>query len=248
MHSKFASLFAVLPYLMVVQIHAADAAPLPFAHAHNDYLHQRPLLDALDNGFCSVEADVFLVDGKLLVAHTAHELSDDRTLQGLYLDPLRRRIKRNGGRVHRDGPTFTLLIDIKNRGVETWQELNRVLADYSEMVSRVEDGEFHEAAITAVVSGDRAFDVIAATSPRFAGIDGRVSDIGSDRPTHLMPLISDNWHLHFRWQGDGRFPQQGELNCTDWSDRRTRKIAESASGQLRIPQLSGMSSRKPVPT
>jgi hypothetical protein len=116
------------------------------------------------------------------------------------------------------------------------------------MVSRVEDGEFHEAAITAVVSGDRAFDVIAATSPRFAGIDGRVSDIGSDRPTHLMPLISDNWHLHFRWQGDGRFPQQGELNCTDWSDRRTRKIAESASGQLRIPQLSGMSSRKPVPT
>ena len=25
------------------------------AHAHNDYLHERPLLDALDNGFGSVE-------------------------------------------------------------------------------------------------------------------------------------------------------------------------------------------------
>jgi hypothetical protein len=39
---------------------------LEHAHAHNDYLHQRPLLDALDHGFCSVEADIFLVDGELL--------------------------------------------------------------------------------------------------------------------------------------------------------------------------------------
>jgi len=38
------------------------------AHAHNDYQHERPLLDALAHGFQSVEADVFLVEGKLLVA------------------------------------------------------------------------------------------------------------------------------------------------------------------------------------
>lgn len=208
MHSNSASLLGLLSYLLLVPIHAADPTPVPFAHAHNDYLHQRPLLDALDNGFCSVEADIFLVDGKLLVAHAVRELSVDRTLQGLYLDPLRKRIKRNGGRVHRNGPTFTLLIDIKNTGAKTWQELNRVLADYSDVISCVEDGQFHEAAVTAVVSGDRAFDMIEATSPRFAGIDGRVSDIGSDRPTHLMPLISDNWRLHFRWQGEGRFPEK----------------------------------------
>jgi putative flavoprotein involved in K+ transport len=42
--------------------------PLPNAHSHNDYLRPRPLLDALDQGFCGVEADVFLVDGDLLVA------------------------------------------------------------------------------------------------------------------------------------------------------------------------------------
>ena len=34
----------------------------PAFHAHNDYLHSRPLLDALDQGFDSVEADVFLVN------------------------------------------------------------------------------------------------------------------------------------------------------------------------------------------
>ncbi len=45
---------------------AADAAPLVNAHAHNDYAHKRPLADALDHGFCSVEADIFLVDGALI--------------------------------------------------------------------------------------------------------------------------------------------------------------------------------------
>ena len=43
----------------------AEPTPLLHGHAHNDYLHPRPLLDALDQGFCSVEADIFLVDGKL---------------------------------------------------------------------------------------------------------------------------------------------------------------------------------------
>jgi len=184
-----------------------SSSPLQRAHAHNDYLHERPLLDALDNGFCSVEADIFLVDGQLLVAHTRRELEPDRTLQKLYLEPLKRRIQANGGRVHRDGPVFSLLIDIKNTGEATWLELNRVLSGYADLFSRVEDGVFHEGAINAVVSGARAWDVIEATSPRYTGVDGRLSDFGSDRPEHLMPLVSDNWRLHFRWRGKADFPE-----------------------------------------
>ena len=113
----------------------ATDGPLTRAHAHNDYLHERPLLDALNNGFCSVEADIFLVDGELLVAHTKRELSPERTLKTLYLDPLQKRIKYNGGRVHKGGPELTLLIDIKNNGEETWTVLNRVLAGYPEIFS-----------------------------------------------------------------------------------------------------------------
>ena len=48
---------------------SSEVEPLAQAHAHNDYEHPRPLLDALDHGFTSVEADVWLVDGELLVAH-----------------------------------------------------------------------------------------------------------------------------------------------------------------------------------
>ncbi|HOK78354.1 MAG TPA: hypothetical protein PLW35_11615, partial [Verrucomicrobiota bacterium] len=66
------------------------------AHAHNDYEHARPLLDALECGFCSFEADVHLVDGELLVAHDRIRTRPERTLTALYLEPLRRRVLENG--------------------------------------------------------------------------------------------------------------------------------------------------------
>ena len=40
--------------------HAAEPTPLLRAHAHNDYEHTRPLLDALECGFGSIEADIHL--------------------------------------------------------------------------------------------------------------------------------------------------------------------------------------------
>ena len=48
-----------------------SVTPLANAHSHNDYEHDRPLLDALDHGFTSIEADIFLFEGQLLVTHDA---------------------------------------------------------------------------------------------------------------------------------------------------------------------------------
>jgi hypothetical protein len=100
---------------------AADLGPRPLiaAHAHNDYEHPRPLFDALACGFASIEADIHLVDGRLLVAHDRKSVKPERTLEALYLDPLRARVRENGGRVYRDGPTITLLVDVKSEAVAT---------------------------------------------------------------------------------------------------------------------------------
>jgi hypothetical protein len=85
----------------------AQVTPLDRAHAHNDYAHQRPLLDALDAGFCSVEADVYLVDGDLWVAHDREDLKSTRRLTNLYLDPLLQRA-RNYGVISGNRPTELL--------------------------------------------------------------------------------------------------------------------------------------------
>ena len=59
---------------LALALTASAQKPLPKAHAHNDYEHKCPLLDALDHGFCGVEADIYLVDGTLLVAHDRKDL------------------------------------------------------------------------------------------------------------------------------------------------------------------------------
>src|SRR5215469_9460539 len=113
----------------------AQPRPLTNVHAHNDYEHTRPLFDALDHGFCSVEADIHLVDGQLLVAHSRAEVKPGKTLQTLYLDPLRERVKTNGGHVYPDGPEVILLIDVKGDWRATYPVLRDILKQYADMLT-----------------------------------------------------------------------------------------------------------------
>ncbi len=184
------------------------AAPLPQAHAHNDYLHERPLLDALAHGFASVEADIHLVDGRLLVAHDPKDVRPERTLEALYLDPLCERVRANGGRVWRSGPELTLLIDIKTKGEETFRALRETLNRYEEMLTSLKDGKLEVRAVRAIISGERPRALIAADPRQLAAFDGRLADIESTEPAHFMPLISDNWRNHFAWRGEGPFPAE----------------------------------------
>jgi len=194
-----------LSLLCSIALGADAPKPLVRAHAHNDYVHQRPLLDALDQGFCSVEADIHLVDGQLLVAHDLNKTRPDRTLQSLYLDPLRERIKANGGRVYRDGPPCTLLIDIKTDSKMTYPALHEVLEKYADILTVFKDGVPTLGPITVIVDGAR--DLIAAQSVRCATIDGTRVDLDSDAPAHLIPWISLEWKSVFKWNGQGPMPE-----------------------------------------
>ncbi|MEU2463625.1 phosphatidylinositol-specific phospholipase C/glycerophosphodiester phosphodiesterase family protein [Streptomyces sp. NPDC052071] len=182
--------------------------PLARAHAHNDYLHPRPLHDALAHGFTSVEADIFLVDGELLVAHEAGSLDPARTLVSLYLDPLLARVRANHGSVHaghRD--PLQLLIDIKTEGAATYLALDQVLRRYRKILTRCDRGRVRPGAVTPVISGDRAARApMEAQTTRYAFYDGRPEDLGGAAPASFIPLISGNWTTHFGWPGTGPFP------------------------------------------
>ena len=186
----------------------SHVVPLPQAHAHNDYEHKRPLQDALEHGFCSVEADVFLVDGQMLVGHDRKDLRPGRTLERLYLEPLRERVRLNGGRIYPGGPAIFLLIDVKTEAKTTYTALAKILARYDDILSMTRQGKFEPRAVTAVISGNRAQEAIAAEKVRYAGIDGRQTDLESTAPADLMPWISANWALAFGWRGDGPMPAE----------------------------------------
>ncbi|MFD6431724.1 phosphatidylinositol-specific phospholipase C/glycerophosphodiester phosphodiesterase family protein [Streptomyces venezuelae] len=183
--------------------------PLIRAHAHNDYEHPRPLFDALDHRFGSVEADIYLVDGQLLVAHDPVDLDPSRTLESLYLEPLAARVRAQHGSVYRGyyRTPFQLLIDIKTEGASTYAELHRHLRPYRHLFTSYSHGKVRRGAVTAVVSGDRAArGPMEAQRVRYAFYDGRLADLGGPAPASLIPLISDNWSLNFGWQGVGPMP------------------------------------------
>jgi hypothetical protein len=195
----------------------APPTALPRAHAHNDYEHPRPLLDALDHGFCSVEADIWLVDGALLVAHDRDEVNPDRTLQALYLDPLRDRVKANAGVVHPGGPGFTLLVDIKSDAEPTYQVLRGVLAGYDGLFTRFTATATTPGPVTVVLSGNRPTATVAAESSRLCAIDGRLPDLTADPPpsVHLVPLVSQSWSPTFHYFEDGVLPEPDRAKLRD---------------------------------
>ena len=55
--------------------------------------------------------------------------------------------------------------------------------------------------------------------------DGRLVDLDTQRLSHLVPLISDNWRSHFRWRSQGPMPEQER--------QKLRGIVEKAHGKAR---------------
>ncbi|UYM04699.1 glycerophosphodiester phosphodiesterase family protein [Solicola gregarius] len=208
---------------------AGRVAPLTQAHAHNDYEHERPLSDALAEGFTSVEAGVWLVDGELLVAHERADLDPKRTLEALYLDPLEQRVRDNDGAVYPGWEdSMQLLVDLKSDGPKTYRLLHRQLREHRDLLTqfapRVRDG-----AVEVVVSGNRPLDLMREQRRRWAGYDGRLGDLGSDLSPSLMPLVSDNWANHFSWTGEGPMPPAEQAKL-----RSLVRRAHSAGYRLRF--------------
>lgn len=203
-------MMCILALLSTLQPGPAPLAvvPLVHAHAHNDYQHDPPLLEALRHGFTSVEADVFLVGDDLYVAHDPDKITSERTLRSLYLEPLQDRVRHNGGRVYPDGGRFLLLVDVKSAAEPTWQKLHEILAEFRDMLTTFGPQGRRDKAVLVVVSGNRSLELMASQPVRYAGYDGRLTDLDSDSPAEIIPLISDRWGTHFTWSGDGPMPPE----------------------------------------
>jgi hypothetical protein len=213
--SQRLTVFAALALLLLLLRYPAPATergpeagvtPILHAHAHNDYEHAHPLFDALDNGFTSVEADVHLVGGKLLVAHGRKEIRPGRTLESLYLDPLKHRIEANGGRVYPGGPAVVLLIDVKTNPASTYTAIEAALQPYRSLLTTWHDDKPRPGAIMVIITGNRSQKRIGAAADRIAACDCDLADLDADPSPELVPWISAPWPRSFHWDGRGAMP------------------------------------------
>ena len=84
--------------------------------AHNDYVHPIPFFSSYVEEVGFIEADIFLQQKNLMVAHTISEIEQDRTLEELYLKPLQKKILYNRGFVYADHEKVVITDDRpKNR-------------------------------------------------------------------------------------------------------------------------------------
>lgn len=186
----------------------ADTALLP-AYAHNDYRNARPLETALALGFRGVEVDCFLVSGRFLVGHDRIDLDTSRTLERLYLDPLRDHVRRHGT-VLPGGEPLLMNIELKTDGQEAFNALHEVIDAYRELFTVVEDGITRPGPVRVILVGwQPPLDWLARQSPRFVAVQRHARELPADHaeyPSHLLALVSAEYEQLSRWQGLGPPP------------------------------------------
>ena len=103
--------------------------------------------------------------GQLLVGHDIADVKPERTLTSLYLGPLAKRVRKYG-KVYPNGPEVLLLIDVKSEAEATYQQLKKVLTNYSDMLTTFTANGIRTNAVTIVISGNRPIELASRESSR----------------------------------------------------------------------------------
>ena len=137
-------------------------------HAHNDYEHERPLFDALQYGFKSIEVDVHAWDNRLVVAHDSTDFTDLPDIMGLYLNPMDSLI--SNSLLDKNYFPLILMVDLKTSKEEALHLLNEVTNSKKELFF---NGSKNSGPIQILISGDPSLDVLEQLDNPYLFIDGR---------------------------------------------------------------------------
>ncbi|ASW75673.1 alkaline phosphatase [Chryseobacterium piperi] len=194
------------------------------AHSHNDYEQELPFWQAYYANFGSIEADVFLVNGKLWVAHTEKELSQDRTLESLYLDNISKQIKLNKGSIYSDpGKKLQLLIDVKQDYKTTLSALVTTLKKYPEITGNP--------GVKIVITGDRPQPGDFKNYPDYLFFDGDLDKSYTSDELKRVGLFSADLQGLVKWNGKG-IPRDEETE-------NIKKVVAAAHAQQKPVRFYG---------
>ncbi|MEZ0540298.1 glycerophosphodiester phosphodiesterase [Fibrella arboris] len=172
--------------------------------AHNDYEKPRPLTKAIEARADFIEADIYLRNGQLVVAHLPKEADTaTRTLESLYIKPIIALFEKNQGRISTDRKYApSLVLDVKDKVDDVLPKLlpllENNLAAFSRSVSPM--------AVRIVITGNRPRPEFYLDQPTYLFFDGRPSELYDDETAKRVALISDNFRSYARWDGTGDVP------------------------------------------
>ena len=166
------------------------------AHSHNDYQQQAPFLQAYHEGFGSIEPDVHLRNGVLLVGHDSTELTPGRTLENMYLQPLADFVGKNKGYIYNDtSKKLQLLIDVKTDSIHTLDAIVSLLNRYPSLTNNP--------SIRFVITGNRPTPLLYNAYPAYIWFDGRLREKYDKAELSRIALLSDDFGKYSRWKKKG---------------------------------------------
>ena len=192
----------IIPLLLLASF-GVTAQPVHYttanAHSHNDYEQPVPFYTAYKAGFGSIEADIFLIRGNLIVAHDISELKKNRSIEEYYLKPLLDFVEANRGYPYADtSKHLQMLIDIKTAPVNTLDSFIAVLKKYPALISNPN--------LQWVITGNRPPDSTFASYPSFIWFDGLLFKDYGRQPLEKIVMMSDDFKSYSLWNGDGALP------------------------------------------
>lgn len=167
-------------------------------HAHNDYEHPIPFYTAYNAGFGSIEADVFPVNGVLLVAHSKKDLQPQRTLKELYLTPLVKALSVDTTR------RLNLLVDIK----ENYKVALPLLIQELEPLKQFLSLQQQSMPLTIVISGNRPPPAEYKNYPSYIFFDGDLKLSHTPDEWKRVALVSLPFNKISGWKGQGNISRK----------------------------------------
>lgn len=207
---------------------AAAERPM-LIHSHNDYCRRAPFWQAYAQGVYSIEADVFLHDGRLLVGHDVEDLSPDMTFESLYVEPIVTLFGRNGGRAWKDSDErLQLMVELKSATEPTLQAVTALLGRYPEVFDPAVNPEAVRIAVTGRVPAPEDF----GKYPAYVRFDGNWETDYTPDQLERIALVSVNFRTYSQWNGKGSIIPAERVKLERSSTAPTAGASPCVSGAL----------------
>ncbi len=185
-------IIAFIVILLLGNYTSAQKYTVANAHAHNDYIHKVPFYTAFDAGFGSIEADVYPVNGVLLVAHGRKDIKVENTLKTLYLDPLLNKLAQDSTR------HLKLLIDIKENYRSSLQLLLEALKPLKKYLFSPDNTANQ---VTILISGERPPPSEYQDYPSYIFFDDDLKLPHSSAEWKRVGQVSLSFERYSKWKG-----------------------------------------------
>ena len=168
-------------------------------HSHNDYNRTAPFWEAYSQHCRSIEADVYWHEGDLLVGHDRKDLKPENSFLRMYVDPIVRTFRANGGKMWAGSPDrLLLMVELKSATEPTLTEVIKLLEQFPDVFCSP-DG------VQIAITGNTPAKEHFCDYPAWIGYDGDIRETYSPEQMERVALVSNSFRMFAKkWNGKGR--------------------------------------------